>query len=166
MFHDNLAFPFFDFDTENQGEVLFGVQRGELNYYLLAGPDPFDVANSYGRLTGCNPLPPKCSLGYHHSRYGWMSAQEIMDIATQLRSQDFPCDALWFDIDYMDQRHQFTWAPAGFPDPAGMNHDLEDMGFHRVYINEPRLLQSDPLWSYFDASEYFLQNAAGQSLAA
>jgi alpha-glucosidase len=164
IFLDNPAFPFFDFDAANPGQVLFGANAGELNYYLLAGPGPFDVANAYARLTGCNPLPPEWTLGYHHSRYGWQSAQQILDIAAQLRAQDFPCDAVWFDIDYMDQRHQFTWDPAGFPDPAGLNQELASMGFHCVYINEPCLLQSDPLWSYFDAEGDFVRNTSGQSL--
>ena len=164
IFLDNPAFPFFDFDAENQGHVLLGASSGELDYYLLAGPEPFDVANSYARLTGCNPLPPEWTLGYHHSRYGWQSAQQIMDIATQLRAQDFPCDAVWFDIDYMDQRHQFTWNPTNYPDPAGFNQALAEMGFHCVYINEPCLLQSDPLWNYLDGSGHFVQDALGQSL--
>ena len=163
IFLDNPAFPFFDMDGEGLGQVLFGAQRGELNYYVLAGPTPFEVASSYARLTGCNPLPPKWSLGYHHSRYGWTNSQQILDIAGQLRSRDFPCDSLWFDIDYLDQGHQFTWNPASFPDLIGMNQELAGLNFHRVFINEPCLLRTDPLWPYMAASGYLVQDSSGDS---
>ncbi len=163
IFLDNPAFPFFDMDSATNGQVIFGAQTNELNYYLFAGPQPFNVANNYSRLTGFNNLPPEWSLGYHHSHYGWTNETEIMNIATNLRAMDFPCDALWFDILYMDQLHQFSFDPTNFPDPLTFNDSLGALGFQRVYINEPCLLQTDPLWSFLDASHYLLTDGAGNS---
>jgi alpha-glucosidase len=164
LFLDNPAFPFFDMNSSGDGKVLFGAESGELNYYIIAGPEPADVAGAYARLTGCNPLPPKWSLGYHHSHYGWNSEEQITNIAAQLRAQDFPCDTLWFDIDYMDEFHHFTWNPTNFPDVTGMHARLGQMGFHRVVINEPCLLQTDPLWGFMSASGYLVKGTNGQSL--
>jgi alpha-glucosidase len=163
VFLDNPAFPFFDMDSGTNGTVIFGAETNELNYYLIAGPQPFNVANNYSRLTGFNQLPPEWSLGYHHSHYGWTNEAEIMNIATNMRAMNFPCDSLWFDILYMDQQHQFTWDPTNFPDPLGFNNSLGALGFQRVYINEPCLLQTDPLWSFLDASGYFLTDGTGKT---
>jgi alpha-glucosidase len=81
----------------------------------------------------------------------------------QLRQKDFPCDTLWFDIDYMDHFHHFTWNPTNFPDPVGMHQRLDKMGFHRVYISEPLLLATDPLWPFLDAKGYFLKRPTGET---
>ena len=43
-----------------------------------------------------------------------------MAIARELRSRDVPCDALYLDIDYMDEFRVFTWDSERFPDPSGL----------------------------------------------
>ncbi|MGQ8364884.1 TIM-barrel domain-containing protein [Glaciecola sp. 1036] len=163
LFLDSPAYPFFDVADSEPGVLSFGAHMGELNYYLIAGPDPQDVANTYSRLTGFNQLPPLWSLGHHHSRYGWQSEDEIKNIAEQLREKDFPTDTLWFDIDYMDEFQKFTWDPVDFPNPTQMHADLLQDGFKSIYINEPLVRTDDALWPFLDASEYFVKNFEGES---
>ena len=66
-------------------------------------------------------MPPKWSLGYHQSRYGYASAIEIQTVASALRYLQIPTDAIHLDIDYMDRLQMFTWNNAMFPDPPAMN---------------------------------------------
>ena len=165
MFWDNPAFPSFSMNAEHNGIITYAAQKGELDYYIIAGPETQTVANTYAQLTGFTPLPPKWTLGYHHSRYGWSSEGEILTIAEELRNQQFPCDVLYFDIDYMDQLHIFTWNPTTFPDPLQMNTTLKNQGFKSINIMEPLLLTTDPLWSEADDAGYFLQDATGNSIA-
>jgi alpha-glucosidase len=163
LFLDSPAYPFFDVAESEPGVLTFGSNMGELNYYLIAGPDPQDVAHTYSRLTGFNQLPPLWSLAHHHSRYGWHSEAEIKGIAEQLREQDFPTDTLWFDIDYMDNYQKFTWDPVDFPNPTQMHWDLLQDGFKSIYINEPLVRIDDAIWPFLDASEYFVKNFDGES---
>jgi alpha-glucosidase len=163
LFLDSPAYPFFDVANAEPGILSLGAAEGELNYYLLAGEDPQDIANAYSRLTGFNPLPPKWTLGYHHSRYGWSTAQEISQIAGELRVRGFPADSIWFDILYMQNLRKFTWDPVGFPSPIQMHIDLLGSGFKSVYIDEPLVRDDDPLWPFLDASEYFVKDVGGGS---
>lgn len=160
VFVDNAATPFFDVGVRQPGLVSFGVSQGELDYYVMIGPEPRDVANAYARLTGLAALPPRWSLGYHQSRYGYKSAEEITGIATQFRALGIPCDVLHLDLDYMDQLHTLTWDPVRFPDPAGFNANLDQMGFKRVNIVDPVVRTDDPLWPAFAAGGYFLTDAS------
>ena len=144
--------------------LKIGAESGELNYYLIAGPQPFDIANTYSRLTGFNPMLPRWSLGYQHSRYGWQSADEILNIANQLRVQDFPTDSLWFDIDYMNNQGKFSWNPLGYPDPVALHNSLHQQGFKNIYIDEPCVRTDDSLWSYLDAAHHFATGPDGSSL--
>jgi alpha-glucosidase len=164
IFVDNPADPFFDLDSSQTNTVLFGAEAGELNYYVMTGPEPSRVANTYGRLTGFNNLPPKWSLGYHQSRYGYRSQIQLTTIANQFRSLQIPCDTLWMDIDYMNSLSIFTWDPGNFPSPVQFNQDLDALGFKRVNIMEPLIQTGDPLWPFADRSGYFVQNPDGTSL--
>jgi len=164
IFFDNPAVPFFDMDSAGQSLVTFGAQKGELDYYVLLGPTPADVAAAYGRLTGRTPLPPKWALGYQQSRYGYKSQAQVLALAQQFRSLNIPCDALYLDLDYMDQRHMFTWDPANFPTPANFNATLESEGFKRVNIMEPAVLRTDPLWGSLAQPGYLVTDAAGTPL--
>src|SRR5437016_2517509 len=81
-------------------------------------PKPGAVLRQYTELTGHMPLPPRWALGYHQSRWGYTSAEQVMRIAKFLRERNHPCDAIWLDIDYMHEFRNFTWNTEQFPDPA------------------------------------------------
>ena len=68
LFFDNPAMPFFEMDPDSTGTLTFGALKGDLDYYVLAGPTPSQVAQAYGRLTGYSALPPKWSLGGRRTR--------------------------------------------------------------------------------------------------
>ena len=164
IFLDNPADPFFDMDSSKTNTVVFGASAGELNYYVMPGPTTSSVANTYGRLTGFNSLPPKWSLGYHQSRYGYVSQVQLTTIANHFRSLQIPCDVLWMDIDYMNGRNIFSWNPATFPTPSQMNQDLDALGFKRVNILEPLIRTSDPLWPFVNQSGFLVQNPDSTSV--
>lgn len=163
LFLDNPAAPFFDMDSANNGAILFGASTGVLDYYVFTGPEPWTVSSAYGKLTGVTPLPPKWALGFHQSRYGYKTQKEFEDLADRLRSEKFPCDVLWFDIDYMKEYRNFTWNETAFPNPAAMNKRLAGQGFRSVNIVEPLYSVTDPNWYLLDLLGYLLKNPDGTS---
>ncbi len=164
VFLDNPAEPFFDMDSGGTGSIQFGAQKGELDYYVLAGPEPRDVARAFADLTGYQPLPAKWTLGYHQSRFGYQSWAELLDLANTFRALEIPADAFYLDLDYMDRLQLFSWNPSGFDDPVTNNQSLENLGFKRVNIIDPVVHIGDPLWSFLDQSGFFLQDEAGNTL--
>ncbi|MGB8472929.1 MAG: TIM-barrel domain-containing protein [Candidatus Acidiferrum sp.] len=164
LFFDNPAIPFFDLDSQNNGVLRFGAYAGEINYYVMVGPEPWRVANTYRRLIGYAPLPPKWTLGYHQSRYGYSSATEILQIAQTFRQLNIPCDALYFDINYMNNLEDFTWDPVNFSSPLTMETQLDALGIKRVNIFEPVVRTDDPIWSYLNGSNFLLTGPNGSPL--
>lgn len=161
IFFDNPAQPVFDMDSEGSGLMTLGAASGELDYYVMTGPTPLDVARGYAKLTGNTPLPPKWSLGYHQSRYSYDSEAAALSVAEQFRRLRIPCDVLWFDIDYMDGFKTFTFSPERFPDPARVMRRLDELGFKKVFIVEPLMLGEDPLWAPAREDGYLVKNADG-----
>ncbi|HEY8154232.1 MAG TPA: glycoside hydrolase family 31 protein [Myxococcota bacterium] len=164
LFFDNPAIPFFNMVLDGTDEVLFGALDGEIDYYVMAGPEPARVARTYAALTGFTALPPKWSLGYHQSRFDPRSQAEYLEVAAEFRSRRIPADVLYFDLYYMDLLQIFSWDPVRFPDPVGMNTTLESMGFKRVNIIDPVIHVLDRLWPTFDHYRFFLTDAQGRSL--
>lgn len=162
LFLDNPATPFFELDPDATGAVTFGALAGELDYYLFTGPTAPQVAKAYGTVTGFSALPPKWTLGYHQSRYGYASQTEALTIAATLRELQLPADALYFDIDYLDRLQLFSWNLAAFPNPWEMNYLLGQLGFHRVNIMEPIVHVDDRFWRPLADARFFLTDATGQ----
>jgi alpha-glucosidase len=137
IFFDNTFQSYFDFGYENPQILSFWAEGGEINYYLIYGPELLTVAAQYTLLTGRPELPPMWALGYHQSRWSYYPESRVREIASEFRKRKIPCDAIHLDIDYMDGYRCFTWDKERFPDPARLINDLGKEGFKIVTIIDP-----------------------------
>jgi len=127
---DNTWRTYFDFGHKAPDQYSFGAPDGPVDYYLMYGPDPKHVVETYAWLTGPTPLPPLWSLGFQQSRYSYYPESRVIEIADRLRADHIPADALYLDIDYQDHNRPFTVDTAKFPHFSEMIHELAQMEFH------------------------------------
>lgn len=135
----------------------------DLVLYLFAGPTLGDVLRQYTSLTGRMPPLPRWAFGNQQSRWSYMSADEVLAIASQFRAQSIPCDAIYLDIDYMNGYRVFTWDAERFADPAGLVRALGDQHFRIVTIIDPGV-KVDPAYTVYQegtAKDYFTRAADG-----
>jgi len=137
IFFDNTFKSHFDFAHQDQDDVSFWADGGEMQYYYIHGPHMMDVVKRYHSLTGTHQLPAKWALGFHQCRWSYYPETKVMDIARNFRERKIPCDSIYLDIDYMDGYRCFTWNKKYFPDPARMMKELSDDGFKTVVIIDP-----------------------------
>jgi alpha-glucosidase len=133
---DNTWRTFFDFGKEVPNQYSFGAPNGPLDYYLMYGPDPKHVVETYAWLTGPTPLPPMWTLGYQQSRYSYYPQSQVMEIADRLRKDRIPADAIYLDIDFQDHNRPFTVDKERFPHFTQMIHELAEKNFHVVAITD------------------------------
>ena len=162
---DNTWRSSFDFGKESGSTYSFGASGGVVDYYLIYGPDPKQVLETYGRLTGFPPMPPLWSLGYQQSRYSYETEDRLREVAGKLRADKIPADALYLDIDFQQQNRPFTVNPDKFPHFAEMIHDLGRDHFRVVAITDLHIADL-PGKNYepFDnglASDHFVKNPDG-----
>jgi alpha-glucosidase len=136
LFLDNTRRTWFDFGHKEDGVIAFGGPDGPIDYYLIAGPSTAEVVRRYTDVTGKAPLTPLWALGYQQSRYSYMSAEEVRQIAARLRSDRIPADVLWMDIDYQDRNRPFTINTKTFPDMKGLVAGLLRDGFRAITITD------------------------------
>lgn len=133
---DNTWRTFFDFGHERTDRYSFSAPDGPIDYYVLYGPDPKQVIETYAWLTGPTPLPPMWALGYQQSRYSYFPQTQVEDIAAHLRADHIPSDVIWLDIDYQDRNRPFTVNTEAFPDFRGMVHKLAEEHFRTIAITD------------------------------
>ena len=137
LFFDNTFRTYFDMGKESDDYYWFGADQGNLDYYFIGGDSMMDIVRGYTYLTGTAPLPQLWTLGYHQSRWGYRSEEDIRYIAENMRKNDIPCDAVHMDIDYMEHYKVFTVNQERFPDLKKLTEDLADMGMRIVTIMDP-----------------------------
>lgn len=137
IFFNNTYRSSFDLGAESPEYYSFGAEGGDLDYYFFYGPDPKKVLLRYTELTGRTPLPPRWSLGYQQTRFGYYPEAYVRFIADNFRRRKIPCDALVLDIEYMNGFRVFTWDKKGFPDPKKMIADLRAQGFRMMLYQDP-----------------------------
>ncbi|MFO0589145.1 MAG: glycoside hydrolase family 31 protein [Polyangiaceae bacterium] len=162
-FFDDTHALTFDMGASDSSAWSVRASSGVVDQYIFAGPRMADVLARYTGLTGHIPLPPRWSLGYHQSRWGYAPDSKVLAVADELRSRKIPADALWLDIQHMDGFRSFTWDPANFPDPAGLVQSLADKALRTVAIVDPGV-KVDPAWDVYQTglqNGYFLKGQDG-----
>jgi len=165
VFLDNTWCSNFDFGKGSRDIYSFGADGGPIDYYIIYGPDPKRVLNTYAWLTGTAPLPPLWSFGYQQSRYSYETENRVREIATKLRAEKIPSDVLYLDIDYQQQNRPFTVDAQRFPHFSDMIRNLRQQHFRVVTITDlhiARLAES----KYFPydsglAGDHFVKNPDG-----
>ena len=165
IFLDDTWRTSFDFGKALPGIYSFGAVNGPLNYYILYGPAPKQVVESYAWLTGTPPLPPLWSLGYQQSRYSYVPQARVLQVAARLRADHIPADAIYLDIGYQDKNRPFTVDKNLFPDFPGMVAQLHKENFHLITIVDLHIAKlPDHHYHPYDsgmAGDHFVHNPDG-----
>lgn len=165
IFLDNTCKSYFDMGQESEAYFYFGASGGNLDYYYIAGDSIPQVLQGYTYLTGTCPLPQRWTLGYHQSRWGYMYQEDMEEIVDGMRKLDIPCDAVHFDIDYMQDYKVFTWNKSRYHgDPAGYLKKIAAQGFKPVVINDPGVKKEEGYYVYDEGirNGYFAKTPEGQ----
>ncbi|MCD8067967.1 MAG: hypothetical protein LUE87_03600 [Lachnospiraceae bacterium] len=164
LFFDNTYKSWFNMGQESEEYFWFGADRGNLDYYYIAGENIPAVLGGYTYLTGTTPLPQKWTLGYHQSRWGYVTRDDVQEIADGMRDNDIPCDSIHLDIDYMRGYRDFTWDLDRYHgDPEGFLAQMADRGFKMVCINDAGVKKEEGYEIYDEGVEngYFAKTPEG-----
>ena len=81
---------------------------GIIDYYIIVDESPEELLKDIQFLLGIPTLPPFWSLGNHQSRYGFNNFEEFKNVYELYKNYEIPIDAMWIDIDAMDNFEVFT----------------------------------------------------------
>ncbi|KHS44959.1 glycoside hydrolase family 31 protein [Novosphingobium subterraneum] len=173
VFYDTLADPVFDFGHEHSNYHphyrYMRAESGDLDYYIIAGPDAAAVAQRFTWLTGRPAFMPRWSVGYSGSTMLYTdapNAQEQMgEFLAGLEKHGVPCTSFHLSSGYTsigDKRYVFNWNRDKFPDIEGFVKSYADAGVELVPNIKPALLLSHPRYAELASKGWFVSDANGQ----
>ena len=147
--------------------------HGDLDLWMIAGPDPRAVTRRFTWLTGRPALMPRWSLGYSGST---MTYTDAPDAAAQMATfldrcaeHDLGCTSFHLSSGYTsigDKRYVFHWNRDKFPDPAAFVASYAEAGVRLVPNIKPALLRSHPRYDEVAAAGLFVADEDGTPVEA
>jgi alpha-D-xyloside xylohydrolase len=121
----------FSFSDHSTRSVQIMTEVPMLDIFLIGGESVEEILYQYRLLTGFPALPPLWSFGIWMSRMTYFSADEVNEVCSRLRKEDFPCDVIhldtgWFKTDWLCE---WKFNDERFPDPKRFMADLKFRGF-------------------------------------
>ena len=121
-------------DPEKWSILLEG---GDMDVFIIHGPDYGKILQGYAELTGNPPIMPKWALGYMQSKFGYKNQDEALEVAGEMRRRGIPGDVIIIDIDWFRYFSDLEWVKPYWPDPEAMIRQLRAMGFRVMVVSEP-----------------------------
>jgi len=173
LFYDTYADAEFDFGAErsNYHGLFrgFSATRGDLDYYVIAGPAVADVTRRFTWLTGRPALLPRWALGYSGSTMSYTDAPDaqarMAEFIDRCREHDILCDSFHLSSGYTSigpRRYVFHWNLGKFPDPAAFAASYRAAGLRLCANIKPCLLDDHPRFAEAKAKGLLICDAAGE----
>ena len=170
IYYDTLAECAFDFGQEFDNYHEFyratEVHDGDLDYYVLAGPDVPAALSRFMQLIGGTAFPPRWSLGYANTA---MALADFPDAQAQIRkflalaeADKFPLSSFHFGSGYTSRgkrRYVFTWNTDKFPDARGLLQTFKAADVRTMANLKPCLLNDHPSYAAIAANGGFVRDS-------
>lgn len=128
--------------------ITWRLLGGSIDLFFFDGPTPADVTKQYQlSAVGLPAMQSYWPLGFHQCRWGYRSWHQAKEIVDTFKAFDLPLEAVWLDIDYMDQYRDFTLDPVAFS-PAEAKKFFKQLhgdGQHFVPIVDGAIYIPNPL---------------------
>uniref|UniRef100_A0A8C2U532 alpha-glucosidase n=1 Tax=Coturnix japonica TaxID=93934 RepID=A0A8C2U532_COTJA len=105
-----------EFAVQPAPAVTYRTIGGILDFYVLLGNSPEQVVQEYLQFVGLPMMPSYWSLGFQLSRWNYGSLDEVKAVVERNRLIELPYDAQITDIDYMEEKKDFTYDKVLFSD--------------------------------------------------
>ena len=112
----------FDGNVDGIPWVAEPVDKEAVDWYFMGyGHNYRKALGDFTKIAGRQPMPPLYVLGYWYSKYQRYTADEFMQIATDVRQNQIPMDVMIFDMDWHTEGWTgWTWDRSIIPDPEGL----------------------------------------------
>lgn len=156
IFFDNTYRTEFDMQTY-WDKLTIMAEGGQIDSYIIIAENIKEVVMAYTDLTGKTPIPPKWALGYHQSRYSYMTQSEVEELVQKFKKYQIPVDSIFLDIHYMDGYRVFTFDEDRFPKYGDLIKNLKEQQIDIVPIVDPGVKKDFDYWVYREGveNEYF-----------
>jgi alpha-D-xyloside xylohydrolase len=132
-----------------------------VSFFVIAGKTSDEIYSGYRQLTGVTHLLPKSAYGFIQCKQRYSTQKEVLAVAKGYRERHLPADVIVVDWFYYTKMGQMDMDPQKWPDPAAMNRELHDMGFHSMISIWPRFVPGSRYYDLLLRKGWFMHLADG-----
>ncbi|MEL6893297.1 MAG: TIM-barrel domain-containing protein, partial [Actinomycetota bacterium] len=154
-----------DVGHERPSVMSLDVDDEALDLYITVSPSPTQRLADYTELTGRGRRPPLWAFGYWMGRCRYHRADEVLDVADEMRSRRIPLDVLHLDPDWLvvDRLNtDFIWNTERFGDAADFVDALRERGVRLSVWEVPYLDPESPRHAEAAEAGHLLQTTSGE----
>ncbi|XP_057648889.1 putative maltase-glucoamylase-like protein FLJ16351 [Chionomys nivalis] len=133
--------------------VTYRTTGGILDFYIFLGNTPEQVVQEYLEVVGRPFLPSYWSLGFQLSRRDYGGTEGLREVIERNRKAVIPFDVQYSDIDYMDEKKDFTIDEKAYSNLTELVKDLHDNGQKYVIILNPGIFKNHSYEAYRNGSQ-------------
>lgn len=175
LFYHNSYDSVFDMGQEISGYwdryCYYQTDGGDIDLFLINGPDMPSVIERYTMLTGRTALPTKQSLGYCASTMYYTELErdcdeEIYQVIDKHEKEEVLIDNFWLASGYSsgeedNLRYVFNWNHRRFPHPEKFFENMNARGINVIPNLKPGILKNHPYMDLFEKNDVFIKNPDG-----
>ena len=124
----------FDVGYTSLERLVISFEDFDADIYIVEGENVIDIVSQFRGIIGRSYIPPKWAFGFGQSRWSYMTADEVREVADKYEEAGIPLDMIYLDIDYMERYKDFTVDDSSFPEFPEFVEEMKNRGIHLVPI--------------------------------
>jgi alpha-glucosidase len=165
--------------VDDPGKVIFDVGETQMEtltitagsncvIYIIDGETVKDVVKQFRQLIGRSYIAPKWAFGYQQSRWGYVCEDDIRAVVRGHHDNGIPLEAVYMDIDYMEDYKDFTVDDKKFPEFSNFVDEMKAEHVHLVPIIDAgvKIEKDYPVYEEGVANDYFCKDEEGNDFVA
>ena len=158
----------FDIGYTLLNKLTISFEDFDADIYIIDGSNVLDIVGQFRNIIGRSYIPPRWAFGFGQSRWSYMTADEVRQVADKYQAAGIPLDMIYLDIDYMERFKDFTVDEKAFPEFPKFVEEMRKRGIHLVPIIDAGVKIEDGYDVYEEGVEkgYFVKKDNGENLVA
>lgn len=130
-------------------DLILKSNEHEITAHFTSEYPPIDIFIYIGPRNQTTPLfkdqcghtfiPTPSDFGFNHCKWGLASQKEAEEVIKVYDENNIPFDALWLDIDHLNENRPLTWNYNRFPNPSQLKEQLHKKGRKLAQIVDPHI---------------------------
>ena len=168
VFVDCPAKVTFDIGYTHLDRLSITAESADVAVYILEADTEIEIVKEMRQLTGKSYIAPFWAFGYQQSRWSYMNEDEVRAVANGYRNNGMPIDAIYLDIDYMEDYKDFTVNNARFPEFKSFVEEMKSRNIRLVPIIDAgvKIQKGYNVYEEGVKNNYFCKNAEGEDFVA
>lgn len=158
----------FDIGYSHLDKLTITVDGLDVAVYIIEADSAIKIVKEMRQLTGKSYIAPMWAFGYQQCRWSYMNADEVRNVAKGYRDNNMPIDAIYLDIDYMEDYKDFTINDQRFPDFENFLAEMKKENIRLVPIIDAgvKIQEGYDVYEEGVKNNYFCKNEKGEDFIA